>query len=259
MTFIRGGGAPLTLANLLVDATAKSGQWGSWGIKDNSAMLASGGGVAYHIDGTSKILPAHSAEPCIAAGSRFLQRSSAAGFQTVGSWYSQQLLSAHIGLEFTHEMDVIPFDDESNPCLANLARFYWGCWNLNSTALVNFDDPAGLHGFGVTFRVATDTNFYFCTDGGSGTLTRVDSGIAPADGTRYIFRAKYNGFVASAGSVVLEILDGDKAVLATHTFEANGPAAAWRINPGIGWMSDGTAIVRSLSIISQGWAMGLPD
>jgi len=255
-----GGPAPaptLSRANVLVNV--RSGAWGTWGVKDTSAMLVSGSGVLFHIDGSSKITPANSAEPGVTYGSRFVQRSNASGWQTVGSWYSQPLLTASTGLQFTHEMDCIPFDDESNPCLANLGRFYWGCWNLNSTALVNFDNPAGLHGVGVTFRVATDTNFYFCADGGSGTLTRVDSGLAPADGTRYIFRVKYNGLVASAaGSCVLEILNVSKTVLATHTFTTNGPANVQKINPTIAWMSDGTSIVRSLSIISQSWAMGLP-
>jgi hypothetical protein len=136
----------------------------------------------------------------------------------------------------------------------------WGLWNASGTGLVDLDDPASLNGAGVQFRVGTDTNFQFVSDGGSGTLTRVDSGVAPADGVRYIFRAKYNGLVASAGSCVLEILDGDKVVLATTTLTANGPTTNQPINPQIFWKSDAiAATIRSLSIIHQEWAMGLPD
>jgi hypothetical protein len=171
------------------------------------------------------------------------------------------LFQANTGLQFVHELDCIPFDDETSPSLANMYIFMWGIWSQRSTVLIGVggNDPVDAHGCGVRFKVGTDTNFMFCADTGTGSLTLVDSGLAPADGVRYIFRATYDGFVVSAGSCVLEILNGAKVVLATHTFEANGPSAGEPINPRIFWMGNGTSIVRSLSIISQEWAMGLPD
>jgi len=249
-----GAGGDITRANLLVDTG--SNQWGTWSIQTSTFMRGSGGGAHAHSD-TSSIIATGTTG--VNGGSKFVQRCAAGNHQTIGSGYNGALFRANVGLQFTHEMDCIPFDPESNPCLATLARFMWGLWTASGTGLVGVDDPVGLSGVGVQFRVGTDTNFQFVAGSGSGTLTRVDSGVAPADGTRYIFRAKYNGLVASAGSCVLEILDEDKVVLATTTVTANGPALNVPINPHIYWKSDASgATIRSLSIIHQEWAMGLP-
>jgi len=251
MTFIRGGGA--ALPSLITNA--KSCSWGSWGIWTSTSMQTSGHGQMAHIDNTSAIVNGE------AYGSRFCQRSSGStGWQTVGSDYNGDLFRANTGLQFVHEMDCVPFDDELNPSLANMYIFMWGLWNQRSTALIGVggNDPTSLHGCGVRFKVGTDTNFQFCSDTGTGSLTLVDSGLAPADGTRYIFRASYNGFVGSTGSCLLEILDETKTVLASTTLTANGPGANNPINPRIFFMGDGTSIVRSLSIIHQQWALGLP-
>jgi len=253
---VAGGAAatPLTRANMLVHAS--NGSWGSWGIWTSTAMQTSGHGQVSHLDNTSAIVQGAS------YGSRFAQRcSGASGWQTIGSDYNGDLFRANTGLQFVHELDCIPFDDETNPCLANCYILMWGLWNQRSTSLIGVGglDPASLHGCGIRFKVGTDTNFQFCSDTGTSSLTLVDSGLAPVDGTRYIFRAVYDGFVASSGSCRLEILDGDKTVLATTTLTANGPAANNPINPRIFWQSDGTSLVRSLSIIHQQWAMGLPD
>jgi len=256
MTFIRGGGAGVDLTRPSLITNAKSGSWGSWGIWTSTSMQTSGHGQMTHLDNTSAIV--HGA----AYGSRFCQRSTGSvGWQTVGSDYNGDLFRANAGLQFVHEMDCIPFDPESNPCLANLHRFMWGIWNQRSTALIGIGglDPISCHGCGVRFDIGTDTNFQFVSDTGTGTLTRVDSGLAPSDGTRYIFRAKYDGLVESAGSCLLEILDGTKTVLASTTITTNGPSINVPINPRIYWMSDGTSIIRSLSIIHQQWALGLPD
>jgi hypothetical protein len=239
---------------MLVDAG--SNQWGTWGIQTASFMRASGDGAHQHLDTSSKIATGATG---VNGGSKFVQRCAAGNHQVIGSDYNGDLFRANLGLQFVHEMDCIPFDPESNPCLATLARFMWGLWSQSGTGLVGVDDPVSTSGVGVQFRVGTDTNFQFVADGGSGTLTRVDSGLAPADGVRYIFRAKYNGLVASAGSCVLEILDENKVVLATTTVTANGPAFNHPINPRIYWKSDASgSTIRSLSIIHQAWAMGLP-
>lgn len=239
---------------MLVDAS--SGAWGSWGLNTDAAMQSSGHGTITHQDSTSAIVYG------AAYGSRFCQRSASAAWQTVGTdYYAYGLFQANTGLQFVHELDCIPFDDETSPSLANMYIFMWGLWSQRSTALIGVggNDPVDAHGCGVRFKVGTDTNFMFCADNGSGSLTLVDSGLAPADGVRYVFRAKYNGLVESSGSCVLEILNGDKVVLATNTFTANGPGGNEPIDPRIFWQGNGTSIVRSLSIISQEWAMGLPD
>jgi len=251
MTFIRA--TSTDLPSLI--ANANSGSWGSWGIWTSTSMLASGHGQMTHLDNTSAIVTG------AAYGSRFCQRSSGStGWQTVGSDYNGDLFRANTGLQFVHEMDCIPFDDESNPSLANMYLLMWGLWNQRSTALIGVggNDPVSLHGCGIRFKVGTDTNFQFCSDTGTGSLTLVDSGLAPADAARYIFRASYNGFVSSSGSCLLEILDGTKTVLASTTLTANGPATNNPINPRIFWQGNATTIVRSLSIIHQEWALGLP-
>jgi len=116
MTFIRTAGGAGTLPSLITNA--KSGSWGSWGVWTSTSMQVSGHGQMAHLDGSSIILTGTAfGFPGIPGGSRFCQRSANNSWQTVGTDYNGDLFRASTELQFVHEMDCIPFDNESNPCL----------------------------------------------------------------------------------------------------------------------------------------------
>lgn len=82
-------------------------------------------------------------------------------------------------------------------------RFFAGLANTNADPVTNVLVTSPLVGVaGVWFEYGTDTNFQFVSNGTSGALTKIDTGVAPTLDTLYLLEALVSGNGSSTGKAI---------------------------------------------------------